>query len=247
MRVLRASPGARDGRPAGRAGRRSTGSGGHRRARREDPDVQLPAGTATGSHRVSLTKNNLPAILAGELDEFTATLQGEEKRRALEAAEPVGRRPLRPTVVRTGMTVGDAVDAAATAIEAAGASTPRLDAELPVADAVGIDRAKLFMDPDREVPPPAARVLSEKRGGVQREPVAWHPRPPRLPESPWTAGIIPRPGDRASPWSWRSSRPRVRAHDVGIGRRPDRARPARRTPRPAGHRWSLRASRSGGT
>jgi peptide chain release factor 1 len=41
-------------------------------------------------HRVSLTKNNLPAILAGELDEFTATLQGEEKRRALEAAEPVG-------------------------------------------------------------------------------------------------------------------------------------------------------------
>ncbi len=41
-------------------------------------------------HRVSLTKNNLPAILAGDLDEFTATLQGEEKRRALEAAEPVG-------------------------------------------------------------------------------------------------------------------------------------------------------------
>jgi peptide chain release factor 1 len=41
-------------------------------------------------HRVSLTKNNLPAILAGELDEFTATLESEEKRRALEAAEPVG-------------------------------------------------------------------------------------------------------------------------------------------------------------
>ena len=41
-------------------------------------------------HRVSLTKNNLPAILAGDLDEFTTTLQGEEKRRALEAAEPVG-------------------------------------------------------------------------------------------------------------------------------------------------------------
>ena len=41
-------------------------------------------------HRVSLTKNNLPAVLAGELDEFTATLEAEEKRRALEAAEPVG-------------------------------------------------------------------------------------------------------------------------------------------------------------
>ncbi|HEX2416076.1 MAG TPA: peptide chain release factor N(5)-glutamine methyltransferase [Thermoleophilaceae bacterium] len=72
------------------------------------------------------------------------------------------------------MTVGDAVDAAATAIEAAGASTPRLDAELLVADAVGIDRAKLFMDPDLEVPPPAARVLSENvRRRVQREPVAY--------------------------------------------------------------------------
>jgi peptide chain release factor 1 len=41
-------------------------------------------------HRVSLTKNNLPAVLAGELNEFTATLEAEEKRRALEAAEPVG-------------------------------------------------------------------------------------------------------------------------------------------------------------
>ena len=36
-------------------------------------------------HRVSLTKNNLPAILSGELDEFTATLEAEEKRRKLEA------------------------------------------------------------------------------------------------------------------------------------------------------------------
>ena len=41
-------------------------------------------------HRVSLTKNNLPAVLAGDLDEFTATLEAEEKRLALEAAEPVG-------------------------------------------------------------------------------------------------------------------------------------------------------------
>ena len=40
-------------------------------------------------HRVGLTKGNLPAILAGDLDEFTAALEGEEKRRMLEAAEPV--------------------------------------------------------------------------------------------------------------------------------------------------------------
>jgi peptide chain release factor 1 len=37
-------------------------------------------------HRVNLTKNNLPAVLAGELNEFTATLEAEEKRRMLEAA-----------------------------------------------------------------------------------------------------------------------------------------------------------------
>jgi peptide chain release factor 1 len=40
-------------------------------------------------HRVSLTKNNLPAILGGELDDFTAALEAEEKRRRLEAGELV--------------------------------------------------------------------------------------------------------------------------------------------------------------
>jgi peptide chain release factor 1 len=37
-------------------------------------------------HRVKLTKNGLPAILAGDLDEFTAALEADEKRRRLEAA-----------------------------------------------------------------------------------------------------------------------------------------------------------------
>jgi peptide chain release factor 1 len=40
-------------------------------------------------HRVSLTRNNLPAILGGDLDEFTAALEAEEKRRKLEAGELV--------------------------------------------------------------------------------------------------------------------------------------------------------------
>jgi peptide chain release factor 1 len=35
-------------------------------------------------HRVGLTKNNLPAILAGELDDFSAALEADEKRRKLE-------------------------------------------------------------------------------------------------------------------------------------------------------------------
>jgi peptide chain release factor 1 len=35
-------------------------------------------------HRVGLTKGNLPAILAGELEDFTAALEADEKRRKLE-------------------------------------------------------------------------------------------------------------------------------------------------------------------
>src|SRR3954464_3703897 len=37
-------------------------------------------------HRVKLTKNGLPTIMAGELDDFTAALESDEKRRRLEAA-----------------------------------------------------------------------------------------------------------------------------------------------------------------
>ena len=36
-------------------------------------------------HRVKLTKNNLDSVLAGELDDFTAALEADEKRRKLEA------------------------------------------------------------------------------------------------------------------------------------------------------------------
>ena len=40
-------------------------------------------------HRVGLTKNNIPAILAGELDDFTAALEADEKRRKLESGSLV--------------------------------------------------------------------------------------------------------------------------------------------------------------
>jgi peptide chain release factor 1 len=36
-------------------------------------------------HRVKLTRNNIPAIMAGELDEFTRALEADEKRRKLES------------------------------------------------------------------------------------------------------------------------------------------------------------------
>jgi peptide chain release factor 1 len=44
-------------------------------------------------HRVNLTKHNLEAVLAGELEEFTAALEADEKRRKLEASALVGSGP----------------------------------------------------------------------------------------------------------------------------------------------------------
>jgi release factor glutamine methyltransferase len=72
------------------------------------------------------------------------------------------------------MTARDALDAATTALGAAGCMTPRLDAELLVADALGVRREQLFLDPDMEIPPPAARVIAEHvRRRNEREPVAY--------------------------------------------------------------------------
>jgi release factor glutamine methyltransferase len=71
-------------------------------------------------------------------------------------------------------TAGEAVSAAAAALAAAGCDTPRLDAELLIADALGIDRGWLVADPRRAVPAPAARVIAERvRRRVAREPVAY--------------------------------------------------------------------------
>jgi release factor glutamine methyltransferase len=72
------------------------------------------------------------------------------------------------------MIARDALDAATTALEAAGCATPRLDAELLVADALGVRREQLVLDPDMEIPPPAARVIAEHvRRRNEREPVAY--------------------------------------------------------------------------
>ena len=72
------------------------------------------------------------------------------------------------------MTARDAVDAAVDALTAAGVETPRLDAELLIADALGVDRAALVMDPSLAVPGAAARLIGERmRRRVQREPVAY--------------------------------------------------------------------------
>jgi release factor glutamine methyltransferase len=73
-----------------------------------------------------------------------------------------------------GTPVRDALDGAVTAIAAAGCETPRLDAELLLADALGVTRERLFID-DLTVAGPAVRVFQDyvRRRSVLREPVAY--------------------------------------------------------------------------
>jgi release factor glutamine methyltransferase len=77
----------------------------------------------------------------------------------------VTRTPLARTTVR------DALDSALIALTAAGCDTPRLDAEVLLAAAIGVDRAALIADPERGVEPEPFREYVRRR--AQREPVAY--------------------------------------------------------------------------
>jgi len=80
----------------------------------------------------------------------------------------VARSPLARTTVR------DALDSALIALTAAGVDSPRLDAELLLADAMGVDRGVIVSDPGRGLDPAQARRFQEHaRRRVQREPVAY--------------------------------------------------------------------------
>lgn len=68
----------------------------------------------------------------------------------------------------------DARGAAVDAIRAAGSDSPELDAELLIADALGVGRGALIADPAMAISPASARVIGESiRRRVQREPVAY--------------------------------------------------------------------------
>ena len=87
-----------------------------------------------------------------------------------------------PSEPRPGATRGwgahsarDALDGAITAIAAAGCETPRLDAELLLADVLGVSRARLIADRDLALEGPAVREFQDavRRRAVEREPVAY--------------------------------------------------------------------------
>ncbi len=70
--------------------------------------------------------------------------------------------------------MGDALGAAVDALAAAGAETPRLDAELLLAEATGWSRAKLTASPEDPMPVGASRAFAAMvRRRVRREPVAY--------------------------------------------------------------------------
>jgi release factor glutamine methyltransferase len=74
-----------------------------------------------------------------------------------------------------GTPVREALDSAVVALSAAGVDTPRLDAEVLLAHALGIDRAALVLDRERPVQGPAVRAFQDavRRRAVGREPVAY--------------------------------------------------------------------------
>jgi release factor glutamine methyltransferase len=70
--------------------------------------------------------------------------------------------------------VRDALGAATDALQAAGVESPRLDAELLLAEATGRGRAELVADGRAEVAPGAGRLFGEMvRRRLRREPVAY--------------------------------------------------------------------------
>jgi release factor glutamine methyltransferase len=79
------------------------------------------------------------------------------------------------SAIAAGTPVRDALDGAATAIGAAGCETPRLDAEVLLADILGVDRARLLTERKLTVAGPAVRAFQNavRRRAVEREPVAY--------------------------------------------------------------------------
>lgn len=78
------------------------------------------------------------------------------------------------TAAATAGSIREALAAAADALAAVGVDSPRLDAELLLAEATGWDRARLAASPEEGVPADAGRRFGETvRRRLRREPVAY--------------------------------------------------------------------------
>jgi release factor glutamine methyltransferase len=74
-----------------------------------------------------------------------------------------------------GVPVREALDSALIALRASGSGSPRLDAEVLLAHALGVDRTALWLDPDRLVSGVATRRFRDdvRRRSVERVPIAY--------------------------------------------------------------------------
>lgn len=123
----------------------------------------------------------------------------------------------------SGVPVHEAISSALVALEGAGIDTPRLDAEVLLAHALGIDRTRLFLERDTPVEGQAVttfRTLVRKRS-VERVPVAYLTgtkgfRHLDLRVDPRV--LIPRPDTEALvEWAVRGLPQGARVVDVGTG------------------------------
>jgi release factor glutamine methyltransferase len=81
----------------------------------------------------------------------------------------------RAQAITRGVPVDEALQSAAIALTAAGCETPRLDAELLLADALGVSRERLLIEPRLLIAGESVRVFQAyvRRRSAQREPVAY--------------------------------------------------------------------------
>jgi release factor glutamine methyltransferase len=121
-----------------------------------------------------------------------------------------------------GPGVREALDSALVALQAAGVESPRLDAEVLLGHALGVDRTTLWLDPDREVTGDAARWFRDaiRRRTVERVPVAYlvgHKGFRHLDLEVDARVLVPRPETEHLVEALLDLPTGARVHDVGTG------------------------------